>query len=106
MSSSGSRCSCCASAADQADRQADHRGRIALMAKKTPSNVIARSAPASSTKPSSTKPPPTKPPPARGAQPHPLVRLMAEILQHQECDVIHVSKPGFVLKLERRSAAR
>jgi oxaloacetate decarboxylase alpha subunit len=37
---------------------------------------------------------------------HPLVRLMAEIAQHAECNIIHVSKPGFLLKLERRAATR
>ena len=37
---------------------------------------------------------------------HPLVRLMAELTQHSDCNLIHVSKPGFVLKLERGSAER
>jgi hypothetical protein len=37
---------------------------------------------------------------------HPLVRLMAELLQYPDCNLIHVSKPGFVLKLERRGAGR
>jgi hypothetical protein len=35
-----------------------------------------------------------------------LVRLIAELVRHTECHLIHVSKPGFVLKLERRDAAR
>jgi hypothetical protein len=37
---------------------------------------------------------------------HPLVRLMAEITQHAECNLIQVSKPGFALTLERRAPAR
>jgi oxaloacetate decarboxylase (Na+ extruding) subunit alpha len=32
---------------------------------------------------------------------HPLVKLMAELTQHADCNLIHVSKPGFALKLER-----
>jgi oxaloacetate decarboxylase alpha subunit len=37
---------------------------------------------------------------------HPLVRLMAELTQSTDVNLIHVSKPGFALKLERRAAAR
>jgi oxaloacetate decarboxylase alpha subunit len=32
---------------------------------------------------------------------HPLVRLMAELSQHPECNLIQVSKPGFALTLEK-----
>jgi oxaloacetate decarboxylase (Na+ extruding) subunit alpha len=32
---------------------------------------------------------------------HPLVKLMAELMQRADCNLIHVSKPGFALKLER-----
>jgi oxaloacetate decarboxylase alpha subunit len=32
---------------------------------------------------------------------HPLVKLMAELTQRADCNLIHVSKPGFALKLER-----
>jgi oxaloacetate decarboxylase alpha subunit len=37
---------------------------------------------------------------------HPLVRLMAELAQASDCNLIHVSKPGFSLKLERAGAGR
>jgi len=37
---------------------------------------------------------------------HPLVKLMAELTQRSECNLIHVSKPGFSLKLERAGAGR
>jgi oxaloacetate decarboxylase alpha subunit len=37
---------------------------------------------------------------------HPLVKLMAELTQRSDCNLIHVSKPGFSLKLERNTAAR
>jgi oxaloacetate decarboxylase alpha subunit len=37
---------------------------------------------------------------------HPLVKLMAELTQRSECNLIHVSKPGFSLKLERTGAER
>ena len=37
---------------------------------------------------------------------HPLVKLMAELTQHSDCNLIHVSKPGFSLKLERPGAGR
>ena len=36
---------------------------------------------------------------------HPLVRLMAELTRQDGCDVIHVSKPGFGLRLEKRAAS-
>jgi hypothetical protein len=35
---------------------------------------------------------------------HPLVRLMAELTQHPECNLIQVSKPGFSLMLEKGAA--
>ena len=35
---------------------------------------------------------------------HPLVRLMAELTQHADCDLIQVSKPGFALTLEKSGA--
>ena len=34
---------------------------------------------------------------------HPLVRLMAELTQHPECNLIQVSKPGFALTLEKNA---
>ena len=37
---------------------------------------------------------------------HPLVKLMAELVQRSYCNLIHVSKPGFSLKLERNGAGR
>jgi hypothetical protein len=37
---------------------------------------------------------------------HPLVKLMAELTQRADCNLIHVSKPGFVLKLERGGGGR
>jgi oxaloacetate decarboxylase (Na+ extruding) subunit alpha len=37
---------------------------------------------------------------------HPLVKLMAELTQRSDCNLIHVSKPGFSLKLERAGAGR
>jgi oxaloacetate decarboxylase alpha subunit len=37
---------------------------------------------------------------------HPLVRLMAELTKHNDCDLIQVSKPGFALTLERNAARR
>jgi oxaloacetate decarboxylase alpha subunit len=37
---------------------------------------------------------------------HPLVKLMADLVQRSECNLIHVSKPGFSLKLERTGAGR
>ncbi len=37
---------------------------------------------------------------------HPLVKLMAELVQRSDCNLIHVSKPGFSLKLERSGAGR
>jgi oxaloacetate decarboxylase alpha subunit len=37
---------------------------------------------------------------------HPLVKLMAELVQRSDCNLIHVSKPGFSLKLERAGAGR
>jgi hypothetical protein len=37
---------------------------------------------------------------------HPLVKLMAELMQRSDCNLIHVSKPGFALKLERAGAGR
>jgi hypothetical protein len=36
---------------------------------------------------------------------HPLVRLMAELAQHPECNLIQVSKPGFALRLEKSGAS-
>jgi hypothetical protein len=36
---------------------------------------------------------------------HPLVKLMAELTQRANCDLIHVSKPGFSLRLEKSPAA-
>src|SRR4029077_6156612 len=35
---------------------------------------------------------------------HPLVKLMAELAQRSDSSLIHVSKPGFSLKLERKGA--
>jgi len=35
---------------------------------------------------------------------HPLVRLMADLTQHADCDLIQVSKPGFALTLEKSAA--
>jgi hypothetical protein len=35
---------------------------------------------------------------------HPLVRLMAELTQQADCNLIQVSKPGFALTLERSGA--
>jgi oxaloacetate decarboxylase alpha subunit len=32
---------------------------------------------------------------------HPLVKLMAELMQRSDCNLIQVSKPGFALKLEK-----
>jgi oxaloacetate decarboxylase alpha subunit len=32
---------------------------------------------------------------------HPLVRLMAELTQHADCNLVQVSKPGFALTLQR-----
>ena len=32
---------------------------------------------------------------------HPLVKLMADLTQHADCNLIQVSKPGFALTLER-----
>jgi oxaloacetate decarboxylase alpha subunit len=37
---------------------------------------------------------------------HPLVRLMAELTQRSDCNLVHVSKPGFALMLERNGAGR
>jgi hypothetical protein len=37
---------------------------------------------------------------------HPLVKLMAELTQHADCNLIQVSKPGFALTLERSGARR
>ena len=37
---------------------------------------------------------------------HPVVQLMADLMRFPDCNLIHVSKPGFVLKLERRATAR
>ena len=36
---------------------------------------------------------------------HPLVRLMAELTRHADCDLIQVSKPGFALTLEKSAAS-
>jgi oxaloacetate decarboxylase alpha subunit len=36
---------------------------------------------------------------------HPLVRLMAELTRHADCNLIQVSKPGFALTLERNAAS-
>src|SRR5712691_3102207 len=36
---------------------------------------------------------------------HPLVKLMAELTQRSDCNLIQVSKPGFALTLERNVAA-
>jgi hypothetical protein len=36
---------------------------------------------------------------------HPLVRLMAELTRHADCDLIQVSKPGFALTLEKNGAS-
>lgn len=35
---------------------------------------------------------------------HPLVRLMAELAQNADCNLIEVSKPGFALRLEKSGA--
>jgi oxaloacetate decarboxylase alpha subunit len=35
---------------------------------------------------------------------HPLVRLMAELTQHADSNLIEVSKPGFALRLEKNAA--
>jgi oxaloacetate decarboxylase (Na+ extruding) subunit alpha len=37
---------------------------------------------------------------------HPLVKLMAEIAQSSDTNLIQVSKPGFALRLEKRAAGR
>jgi oxaloacetate decarboxylase alpha subunit len=36
---------------------------------------------------------------------HPLVRLMADLTRHADCDLIQVSKPGFALTLEKSAAS-
>jgi oxaloacetate decarboxylase alpha subunit len=36
---------------------------------------------------------------------HPLVKLMVDITQRADCNLIEVSKPGFALKLERKAGA-
>jgi hypothetical protein len=36
---------------------------------------------------------------------HPLVRLMAELTQRADCNLIQVSKQGFALRLEKSPAA-
>jgi oxaloacetate decarboxylase alpha subunit len=37
---------------------------------------------------------------------HPLVRLMSDLAHRSDCNLIQVSKPGFALTLERRTAAQ
>jgi oxaloacetate decarboxylase alpha subunit len=37
---------------------------------------------------------------------HPLVKLMADLTQRADCNLIQVSKPGFALTLERKAAAQ
>jgi len=36
---------------------------------------------------------------------HPLVRLMAELTRHADCNLIQVSKPGFALTLEKNAVS-